>query len=90
MVMCVIISVEAIAVYAILRPRSFVASPRRALAGLAVFVPLAMAEYFFLSGWTDQAGCCYANGLFLRSVLIYLVIAAMAGQVLRVRLRNEF
>ncbi len=90
MVMCAIISVEAVAVYAILRPRSFVAHPRRALAGLAVFVPLAMAENVFLSGWTDQAGYCYANGLFLRSVLIYLVIAAIAGQVLRMRPRHEF
>jgi hypothetical protein len=90
MVMCAIISVEAVAVYAILRPRSFVARPRRALAGLAVFVPLAMAEYFFLSGWTDQAGYCYANGLFLRSALIYLVIAAIAGHVLRMRPRHEF
>ncbi len=90
MVMSAIISVEAVAVYAILRPRSFVAHPRRALAGLAVFVPLAMAEYFFLSGWTDQAGYCYANGLFLRSALIYFVIAAAAGQVLRMRPRHEF
>jgi hypothetical protein len=84
LVMCAIISVEAVGVYAILRPRSFVAHPRRAIAGLAVFVPVAMAEYFFLSAWTDQAGYCYANGVFLRAVLIYLVIAATAAKVLRV------
>ncbi len=81
--MCMVISVEALAVYAILRPRSFVASPRRAIVGLAVFVPLAVVEYLFGSGCTDQAGWCYADGFFLRSVLIYLVIAALAGQVLR-------
>ena len=87
---CAIISVEAIALYAILRPRSFVARPSRAIVALAVFVPLAVAEYLFLSGWTDQAGHCYANGFFLRSALIYLVIAAVAGQIMRMGARHEF
>ena len=87
---CAIISVEATALYAILRPRSFVARPSRAIVALAVFVPLAVAEYLFLSGWTDQAGHCYANGFFLRSALIYLVIAAVAGQITRMRARHEF
>jgi hypothetical protein len=81
--MSVIISVEAAVLYAVLRPLTLAVRPRRALVALAVFVPLTVADYFFLSGWTDQAGYCYANGVFLRSALIYLLVAGMAARILK-------
>jgi hypothetical protein len=83
LVMSVIISVEAAVLYAVLRPLTLAVRPRRALVALAVFVPLTVADYFFLSGWTDQAGYCYANGVFLRSALIYLLVAGMAARILK-------
>ena len=69
---CGIMIAEALGLYFILRPLTFAHHPRRALIALAVFGFLWGADFFFIGGWTDQAGYAYANGFFLRYVLLFL------------------
>jgi len=88
-VTCGIITVEAVALYAILRPPTYSQHPRRAVAAFAIFLPWCVAEFFFISGWTDQAGYCYANGLFLRFTLVLLLVIACFGFLARTRTRTQ-
>jgi len=86
---CAIITVESVGLFAILRPASFIEHPRRAVIGFAICLPVCGAEFFFVSGWTDQAGYCYSNGLFLRTALALLLLAACLGFAARARLHTH-
>jgi hypothetical protein len=82
---CGIITLEFAALFAIIRPFSL-SGPRRVPIAIAVFVPLWIAELFFISGWTDQAGYCYSNGFFLfRAVCLLSVAAVIAFLISRRR-----
>jgi hypothetical protein len=75
LITCLIITAESALLFAILWPFNF--SKRRTLVAFAVFVPLLMADYFFLSGWTDQAGYAYSNGFFLMLAVGFLIVASL-------------
>jgi hypothetical protein len=73
---CGVITAESALLFGIVRPFSLL-SHRRVLIALAVFVPLWIAEFILISGWTDQAGYCYSNGLFLLCAVCFLSVAAV-------------
>jgi len=75
LITCLIITTESALLFAILWPFDF--SKRRTPVALAVFVPLLMADYFFVSGWTDQAGYAYSNGFFLMLAVGFLIVASL-------------
>jgi len=37
-----------------------------------------MADFFLVSGWTDQAGYAYSNGFFLMLVVGFLIVASLS------------
>ena len=76
---CLIITVEAALLLAILWP--FNLSKRRTLRALAVFVPLWMADFFFVSGWTDQSGYAYSNGFFLLLAIGFSAVIALTNLI---------
>ena len=82
-VMSGIITLEAVGLYAIVRPCNLTALGNRSLLALGIFILWTVGEYLFVRGWTDQAGYWFANAFFLRSALVYLVIAIINYQVMR-------
>lgn len=72
-----IITVETVVLFCILRPGSFSRRPRRAPIALAIFGLLWIADFFLISGWTDQAGYAYANGGFLCVAVVFLAILSV-------------
>lgn len=73
---CCIITVEFIVLFLILRPFSS-SSRRRFWVALGIFAPLWIADFAFISGWTDQAGYCYSNHFFLTVADAFLVVATI-------------
>lgn len=84
---CGIITIEAGVLFVILRPFNL-SNYRRVLIALAVFVPLWFLEFFLISGVTDQAGYCYANGFFLSCSVCFLGIAAVLSFLMSRRRRQ--
>jgi len=78
---CGVITAEFFALLAILRPFGL-SSHRRVLVALGVFVPLWIADFVFISGWTDQAGYCYSNGTFLLFTDAFLSVTGAAAFLL--------
>jgi hypothetical protein len=84
---CLLITAEAGALFAILRPASFSQRPGRAVIAVAILVPVCFGEYLLRA--TDQAGYYYSNGFFLRTALALSLIAACLGFAVRVRIHSH-
>ena len=79
-IVCQIITAESALLFAIIRPFSL-ARPRRVWLALAVFVPIEMVDNGFFSGWSDQPGHYYSNGIFLFFTNVFLFISAVVTHV---------
>ena len=75
---CGVITAEFVALLATLPPFSL-SGHRRVLVALGVFVPLWIADFVFMNGWTDQAGYCYSNGTFLLFTDAFLSVTGVVA-----------
>ena len=84
---CIIITVESGLMFAIVRPFNL-PRLRRFVIALAVFIALSIADYVFISGWTDQDGYCYSNRYFLFCAVCFLTASAFLSDSLQARTRK--